>query len=101
MLAGLVSLAGRTPVPVRIQASDDRYPGEIEAAAYFVACEAIANAVKHAQATQIRVSAQRRNGWLCKLATTGLTSHAPGRSGRMDLLVMPRSPGNPLPLSDG
>jgi signal transduction histidine kinase len=64
-LAGaLVSLAARTPVPVRIDAPDDRFPGEIEAAAYFVACEAIANAVKHAQATVIRVSAQRSNGTL-------------------------------------
>jgi signal transduction histidine kinase len=60
----LVSLASRTPVPLRIDASADRFPGEIEAAAYFVACEAIANAVKHAHATQIRVSAQRRNGTL-------------------------------------
>ena len=64
-LAGaLVSLASRTPVPLRIDASDDRFPGQIEAAAYFVACEAIANAVKHAHATQIRVSAQRRNATL-------------------------------------
>jgi signal transduction histidine kinase len=39
-------------------------PDEIEAAAYFVVCEAIANAVKHAHATQIRVSAQRLNGRL-------------------------------------
>jgi signal transduction histidine kinase len=51
-------------VPVRIDAPEDRFPGEIEAAAYFVACEAIANAVKHAHATQIRVSAQRRDGTL-------------------------------------
>src|SRR5204863_5890646 len=61
----LVSLAARTPMPVRIEATpEDRLPGEIEAAAYFVACEAIANAVKHAHATQIRVSAHRRNGTL-------------------------------------
>ena len=65
-LAGaLESLAARTPVPVRIDsAPEERLPGEIEAAAYFVACEAIANAVKHAQATEIRVSAQRRDGTL-------------------------------------
>jgi signal transduction histidine kinase len=64
-LAGaLMSLAARTPVPVRIDAPDERFPGEIEAAAYFVACEAIANAVKHAHATQIRVSAERGNGTL-------------------------------------
>jgi signal transduction histidine kinase len=63
-LAGaLESLAGRTPVPVQIEsAPEERLPPEIEAAAYFVACEAIANAVKHAQATAIRVNANRRNG---------------------------------------
>jgi signal transduction histidine kinase len=63
-LAGaLESLAGRTPVPVEIvSAPEDRLPREVEAAAYFVACEAIANAVKHSQATAIRVIAQRRNG---------------------------------------
>jgi signal transduction histidine kinase len=60
----LESLAARTPVPVRIDAPEDRFPREIEAAAYFVACEAIANAVKHAQATRILVSAQRHNGTL-------------------------------------
>jgi signal transduction histidine kinase len=65
-LAGaLESLAARTPLPVEIAAApEDRLPGEIEAAAYFVVCEAIANAVKHAQATEIRVSAERRNGRL-------------------------------------
>jgi len=63
-LAGaLESLANRTPVPVEIvSAPEDRLPREIEAAAYFVACEAIANAVKHSRATGIRVIAQRRNG---------------------------------------
>ena len=65
-LAGaLESLAARTPLPVEIAAApEDRLPGEIEAAAYFVVCEAIANAVKHAQATQIRVCAEQRNGRL-------------------------------------
>jgi signal transduction histidine kinase len=65
-LAGaLDSLAARTPLPVKVAAApDERLPDEIEAAAYFVACEAIANTVKHAQATQIRVSAERRDGRL-------------------------------------
>jgi signal transduction histidine kinase len=61
----LESLAARTPVPVEItSAPEDRLSEEIEAAAYFVACEAITNAVKHAHATRIRVSAQQRNGRL-------------------------------------
>jgi signal transduction histidine kinase len=65
-LAGaLESLAARTPLPVEIQAApEDRLPEEIEAAAYFVVCEAITNAVKHARATHIRVSAERQNGTL-------------------------------------
>jgi signal transduction histidine kinase len=61
----LESLAARTSVPVRVESAPaERLPAEIEAAAYFVACEAIANAVKHAHASQIRVSAERLNGRL-------------------------------------
>ena len=41
-----------------------RLPSEIEGAAYFVACEALANAVKHADATSVTISAARRNGTL-------------------------------------
>jgi signal transduction histidine kinase len=65
-LAGaLESLAGRTPMPVEIAAAPEgRLPAEIEAAAYFVACEAIANAVKHSRANLIRVSAERGSGKL-------------------------------------
>ena len=61
----LESLAARTPLPIEIAtAPEERLPAEIEAAAYFVACEAIANAVKHSRASSIRVSAQRGNGKL-------------------------------------
>jgi signal transduction histidine kinase len=61
----LESLASRTPLPVRIESAPGaRLPPEIEAAAYFVACEAIANAVKHSRATGIRVNTNRRDGRL-------------------------------------
>jgi signal transduction histidine kinase len=43
---------------------EERLPAEIEAAAYFVVCEAIANAVKHSRATKVSVSAARTNGRL-------------------------------------
>jgi signal transduction histidine kinase len=63
--AALESLADRTPIPVRIVAAPDgRLPREIEGAAYFVACEALANAVKHAEARSVTISAARRNGTL-------------------------------------
>ncbi|MCZ7589333.1 MAG: histidine kinase [Gaiella sp.] len=65
LAAALESLADRTPIPVRILAAPaDRLPSEIEGAAYFVACEALANAVKHAEASAVTISAARRNGTL-------------------------------------
>ena len=59
----LRSLAERAPVPVRLVAvPGERLGGAVEAAAYFVVSEALANVVKHAHASSIRVSITRRNG---------------------------------------
>jgi signal transduction histidine kinase len=65
-LAGAIeSLATRTPIPIRVSSVlEERLPAEIEAAAYFVVCEAVANAVKHSQATRVSVSAARTDGRL-------------------------------------
>ena len=61
----LESLASRTPLDVRVEGGfDERLPPEIEAAGYFLACEALANAVKHADATHVRISAVREDGKL-------------------------------------
>jgi signal transduction histidine kinase len=61
----LEALATRTPLPVDLSlALDGRLPQEIEAAAYFVACEATNNTVKHARANSIRIAAARRDGKL-------------------------------------
>jgi signal transduction histidine kinase len=64
--AALESLADRTPLAVTILTAPaiERFAPEIEGAAYFVACEALANAVKHADATSVTISAERRNGTL-------------------------------------
>jgi signal transduction histidine kinase len=63
--AALESVAGRTPIPVEVvSVPDGRLPPEIEAAAYFVACEALANSVKHAGATGVTISADRMDGTL-------------------------------------
>jgi signal transduction histidine kinase len=65
LAAALESLADRTPLPVTIvSAPERRLPAPIEGAAYFVACEALANAVKHADATAITIRAEQRNGSL-------------------------------------
>jgi signal transduction histidine kinase len=65
LAAALQALAAQTPTVVTVaQAPTERLPPPIEAAAYFVACEALANAVKHAQATRITISAFQRDGCL-------------------------------------
>jgi len=57
--AALEDLARGATVPVEVEASGDRAPPEVEAVAYFVACEAVTNAVKHASPSRVRVMAAR------------------------------------------
>jgi signal transduction histidine kinase len=64
LAAALESLSSRTPIDVSLEVSDERLPQQVEATAYFVACEALANVVKHAQASKAAVSARRLNGLL-------------------------------------
>ena len=65
-LAGaLGALAGRSPVPVTIEAlPPDRLPQPVEAAAYFVVSEALANVAKHAPGAVARVRATVEAGRL-------------------------------------
>jgi signal transduction histidine kinase len=64
LAAALESLAGRSPVPVTVDATQERLPPEVEGTAYFVASEALANVVKHAGATKASIRATRVNGTL-------------------------------------
>jgi signal transduction histidine kinase len=65
LAAALDDLARRIPIPVRVLAApQERLAPELEATAYFVVCEALANVVKHAQASAATVSAARANGSL-------------------------------------
>jgi signal transduction histidine kinase len=57
-------LARRAPVPVEVRVPADRYSREVEGAAWFIGCEAVTNAVKHARASRIAVSADRSDGRL-------------------------------------
>jgi signal transduction histidine kinase len=54
----LRELARRAPLRVEVDASNRRFPADIEAAAYFTACEAVTNAVKHSGASQVMLSAR-------------------------------------------
>ena len=64
LAAALDSLARRSPLSVRVDATAERFPPDVEATAYFVACEALANVAKHAGATTTTVAARRENGTL-------------------------------------
>jgi signal transduction histidine kinase len=60
----LRELASRAPLPTRVEATEERFDDRLETAAYFVASEALTNAVKHAKASEVTLSAARRNGSL-------------------------------------
>jgi len=60
----LEELASRVPMTVAVDATQERFRAGIEAAAYFIACEGLTNAAKHAQASRVSLSAERRNGSL-------------------------------------
>jgi signal transduction histidine kinase len=63
--AALEDLASRATVPVEVVASpDQRLPDPVEAAAYFVVSECLANIGKHANATSATVSVTASKGHL-------------------------------------
>jgi signal transduction histidine kinase len=79
----LRELAARAPLPVEVNANGERFPQELEAAAYFIASEGLTNAVKHSGARQVRLSAERVNGKLAiSISDDGIGGAAPnGGSG--------------------
>jgi signal transduction histidine kinase len=54
----LEDVAERLPLPVRLTIPATRLSPAVEATAYYVACEALANAVKHAQASSATVTVE-------------------------------------------
>ena len=63
--AALEDLASRSTIPVEVVAApDERLPDAVEAAAYFVVSECLANVGKHAQATAATVSMTADDGHL-------------------------------------
>jgi signal transduction histidine kinase len=62
LAVALESLAARSPVPVSLAVElEDRLPGQVELAAYFVASEALANVGKYAQASTVAISVSRHD----------------------------------------
>jgi signal transduction histidine kinase len=82
-------LARRAPLPVLVKAPSERFDRTVEAAAYFIGCEGVTNAIKHAKATRVLLSARRQNGNLIvSVADDGVGGAAPiqgsGLSGLSD-----------------
>jgi signal transduction histidine kinase len=69
LLPALRALGQRAPLPVEVvteigAAGDPPWPGPAEAAAYFVAVEALSNTLKHAGATEVRIAVRAEAGRL-------------------------------------
>jgi signal transduction histidine kinase len=89
LAAALESLALRNPFPIELDVVEERFPAQVEATAYFVACEGLANVAKHAQASRASVCIARRNGVLAvEIADDGVGGAQPldrsGLSGLVD-----------------
>jgi PAS domain S-box-containing protein len=65
LVAALRTLARRAPLPVELRFdSEDRLPGPVEATAYFLASEALANVTRYANASRAEIDVDRMNGEL-------------------------------------
>jgi signal transduction histidine kinase len=78
-LAGaLQALVSKCPVPTRVDVSESRYPAEVESSAYYVACEALNNIVKHSGAMYGSISVKAHDGrLLLEIADNGAGGAVP------------------------
>ena len=64
LVVALEAVVARSPVPVKLFVDlDDRLPGTVEAAVYYLVVEALANVAKHACASTASVQIARQAGW--------------------------------------
>jgi signal transduction histidine kinase len=60
--AAVAGLARTVPIPVDVDVCAELLPDDVSTTAYFVVSEAVANAVKHADATRIALQISRTDG---------------------------------------
>jgi signal transduction histidine kinase len=73
-------LAARTPLPVDLEGPEERLPGPVEAAAYYVVSEALANVAKYANASAVSVQISQVNGSaMVKVSDNGVGGADPER----------------------
>ncbi|MCV2491158.1 sensor histidine kinase [Geodermatophilus sp. YIM 151500] len=97
----LESVAERLPLPVRLDVPDRRWSVAAETAAYFLVCEALTNAAKHAGATSARVLVDEAGGRLrVEVADDGVGGADPaGGSGLTGLVDRIGAVGGALRIS--
>ena len=96
--SALRELAARSPIPVVVRESPERFTTELEAAAYFIASEGLTNAVKHASAHQVILAFAREHEQLVlTVADDGSGGANPRRgSGLLGLIDRARAHGGSL-----
>jgi signal transduction histidine kinase len=78
--AALESLASRATLAVEIVGPRASLPAPVDAAAYYVVSEALANVTKYAQASSVKVTVEQVNGCAhVEVADDGVGGADPGR----------------------
>lgn len=84
--AAFEELGERSTVPVSVTAPDKRFAPEVEETAWFIACEALANVHKHADASQVHIAATELEGvLLLSVSDNGCGGADPSGQGLMGL----------------
>ena len=97
----LRELASHAPLPVEVHVSGQRPNPGVEVDAYFTACEGLTNAVKHARANRVVLSAARHDGRLVvSVVDDGVGGATPGAgSGLTGLLDRVAAQGGTLRIT--
>jgi PAS domain S-box-containing protein len=84
----LEALAARSPLMIDMKLVEERLPETVEAAAYYVVSEALANVAKYAEASSVAVSIARVNGRaIVEIADDGIGGADPTRGSGLRGLV--------------
>ena len=81
LAAAAETLAALAPLPVTVRIEPGRHPEAVEATAYFVIAEALANIARHAHASRAQVTARRGGGQLVVEIGDDGTGGAPASGG--------------------
>jgi signal transduction histidine kinase len=87
LAVALEDVTERLPLPVRVIAPASRAAPAVEATAYFVACEALTNVVKHSKADSASVLIRMTGSWLdMEIADDGVGGATPDGHGLANIV---------------